>query len=192
MSVSPVAMLAVTVLQFLFLFGIVIALFLWRYKKVPPGKVMLIYGKGVQPGREFAIVTGGGKFIIPIVQSYSILSLDVKTLKTELKDVVAVTSEGETSVDVSYTVLYRIGSSDKAITLAAPLFLNASDEDMEFSVRTEVEKALREILFKYELEKITPLLDRYATLIAEKAQRTLDDSGIELRNLVIRGIEPRL
>ncbi|MGA1847757.1 MAG: SPFH domain-containing protein [Thermoplasmatota archaeon] len=192
MSVSPVAILAVTVLQLLFVLGIVIGLFLWRYKKVPPGKVMLIYGKGVQPGKEFAIVYGGGKFIIPVVQSYSLLSLEMKTLKTELKDVVAVTSEGETSVDVSYTVQYRIGSSDRAITLAAPLFLNASEEDMEFSVRTEVERALREVLSKYDLEKIIPLLDRYASLIAEKAQRNLEDSGMELRNLVIRGIDHSL
>jgi uncharacterized membrane protein YqiK len=191
MSINPVAVIAVAVGQFMFITVLIIVLYFWRYKKVPPGKVMLLYGRGIAPGREFAIIADGGKFIIPVVQSYSLLSVEIRTLKAELKDAVANTSEGETSVDVPYTAQYRIGTGEKEIIRAAPLFLNASDEDMEFAVRVEVERALRDVLFKFELEKIIPLLDRYASLVKEKAQRSLEDSGLEIRNLVLKEIRPR-
>jgi flotillin len=191
MSVGPVGVLAFAVVLFIFICLILIGLYFWRYKKVPPGKVMLIYGKGIAPGREFAIVKGGGKFIIPVVQSYSLLSLEVRTITAELKDGVTSTKNGDIVVDVAYTTQYRIGDSEKAISKAAPLFLNAKDEDMEFTVRSEVENALKEVLFKYDLERITPLLDRYASLVRERAQRDLDESGMEIRNLVIKDIRPR-
>jgi len=54
-----------------------------RYKKVPPDKAMVVYGKG-----GYQVVTGGAKFIYPIIHSYEMLPLDVRTLDVNVQDIV--------------------------------------------------------------------------------------------------------
>lgn len=39
-----------------------------RYKKVPPNKAMVVYGRRMGPGGQgYQVISGGGKFIIPII-----------------------------------------------------------------------------------------------------------------------------
>jgi uncharacterized membrane protein YqiK len=52
-------------------------IFASRYKKVPPNKAMVVYGRRMPSGRGYRVISGGGKFIMPIVESYEFLDLDL-------------------------------------------------------------------------------------------------------------------
>ena len=63
------------ILSFLGLVGAYAA----RYKKVPPDAAMVVYGRGFG-GKGYDVRRGGGKFIVPILESYRFLPLGIRTL----------------------------------------------------------------------------------------------------------------
>src|SRR3989337_392545 len=66
-----------------------LAVYASRYKRVPPDKAMVVYGRRAKEGRVgYSVITGGGKFIVPIVEAYEFLRLDVRTLDVVVTDIV--------------------------------------------------------------------------------------------------------
>ena len=68
----------------------VILVYAARYKKVPPDKAMVVYGRKMQPGVKigYQVISGGGKFILPVIEAYEFLLLDVRTLDVNVSDIV--------------------------------------------------------------------------------------------------------
>src|SRR3972149_37201 len=60
------------------IFVAIVAVYANRYKKVPPDAAMILYGREYAKGRGYEVWTGGGKFIIPIVESYRFLPLGIR------------------------------------------------------------------------------------------------------------------
>ena len=83
-----VALIFVGAIAVILVFIIMIAVYASRYKKVPPDQAMVVYGKAGSKGRAYDIVTGGGKFILPIVQAYAFMPLDVRTLEIIVTDII--------------------------------------------------------------------------------------------------------
>src|SRR5579885_605908 len=54
-----------------------------RYRKVGPNEALIISGRGEQP----RIVSGGGTFVVPIVEKADVLSLEVLTIDVHTPDV---------------------------------------------------------------------------------------------------------
>ena len=80
------AIIAIVILMVAMLAMIVI--YAARYKKVPPNKAMVIYGRKTrQGGPGYQVISGGGKFIIPIIESYDLISIAVRTLTFNLQDI---------------------------------------------------------------------------------------------------------
>ena len=46
-----------------------------RYKRVPPGHAMVVFGRRFGD-RRYQVIVGGGRFIQPIVESYVLISLE--------------------------------------------------------------------------------------------------------------------
>ena len=93
------AMSVVILLAFVIMatFGIYAA----RYKKVPPDKAMVVYGKrqkGTKKG--YRVISGGAKFIVPILESYEFLPLDVRTLDVVVNDIVTDVKQSGAKINI--------------------------------------------------------------------------------------------
>src|SRR5256712_10416553 len=91
----------------LIVLGIALAIFLAlvvyasRYKKVPPDKAMVVYGRKVKEGHVgYQVITGGGKFIVPIVEAYEFLPLDIRTLDVVVTDIITDVKESGAKVNI--------------------------------------------------------------------------------------------
>ena len=73
---------------FAFVIMAIIMVYASRYKKVPPDKAMVVYGKRQAGKKGYRVISGGAKFIVPIVESYEFLPLDVRTLDVVVRDIV--------------------------------------------------------------------------------------------------------
>src|SRR5688572_29786802 len=76
------------VLGALALFALLFAsmlLFVARYKRCPANKVLVISGK-VGGGNAARCISGGGKFVWPVVQEFDYLSLEPIQIDIPLKD----------------------------------------------------------------------------------------------------------
>ena len=59
-----------------------------RYVKVPPNKAMVVFGHRFQGGEGIMILTGGGRFIMPIIESWEWLDLSILTLNLKVDEIV--------------------------------------------------------------------------------------------------------
>ena len=64
-----------------------LAVYASRYKKVPPNAAMVVYGRKTKEGIGYSVISGGGRFILPIFESYEFLPLDVRTLDVNVINV---------------------------------------------------------------------------------------------------------
>ena len=132
-------MLAIIIFFLIFIMGFLVLLYLRFYKKVPPGCVMIIYGKGVDLTKgNFVALTGGGHFVVPVLQAYEIMPLDERPVSMELKDLPSKGGHPADYVNVESVYRYRIGISKDLINNAVISVLRKTDDERDVISREVV------------------------------------------------------
>src|SRR5688500_10694321 len=81
------------------------------YRRVPPSRAMVIYGRGTT-----RFVTGGGTFVVPIFEEFQFLDLTVKTVKKEKDEVYTVDG---VPILLDWVAQVQVDAQDQALTTAA-------------------------------------------------------------------------
>lgn len=180
------SMVIVTIILFVSLFG-VLAVYASRYKKVPPDKAMVVYGRKMHPGSNigYHVLSGGGKFILPIIENTDILDLGVKEVVLELDNVRTDPNEGSAPVRVKLTVLYKISSEPNAMMSAAECLLGKTEEEIKRMVEVVIEGTLRSIATTMTPRSIDLEREVVGVKIGVQALHDLQQIGIEIRALAI-------
>lgn len=187
MVVMVVALAGVLVVLFVVIVILVqIAILASRYKKVPPNKAMVVYGHRMMDGKGYLIVTGGGKFIMPVIEQYAFLPLDVRTLDIDLDNVTVDTAAGPRKARVKATAMFKISSEPTALDAAAEHLLGKPDAEIEGIARTILEGALRGLLSSMAFEKVGSDRDAVALGIQQRAGSDLMGMGLEVRSFVFK------
>jgi len=180
----------------LIVLGIALAIFLAlvvyasRYKKVPPDKAMVVYGRRTKAGRAgYEVITGGGKFIVPIVEAYEFLPLDVRTLDVVVTDIVTDVKESGAKVNIKAVAQVRIADDPAVLRTAASQLLHKRDEEVSAIALKTLEGHVRGICATLSIEQINSDRDRVATQVQGLAANDLRNIGLEIRSFVIKEIE---
>jgi len=180
-----------------------IAIYAMRYKKVPPNHAMVLfgrrYGPGSEPGSGMYVLMSGGKFILPIVESYALLSLapfeiglHVGRVRVDAKGA----SPRDVEVDVKATV--RVPPEREEILKAARHFLQGrefmpvrrsdeaealrkTEEDMKGTVSAVLERHARGVVARVPAD--TPEAE-IADAVSAAAAPDLAALGVHLVSLV--------
>ena len=190
MTVSMIASIIIILVVFLIISGLCVIFYIARYKKVPPGNVMLVYGAGTNGPGGFAVVASGGKFILPIIQSYAFLSVGLNVLEIRMRRIPSIHRRADTLSDVIYRTHYRIDPKGPNIAKAAQLFLNADKKVIDSTVAGAVEQEIKKIFSALSLEEIMKGTIIISEQIKRQSQEELDRSGLEIRTLEILDIIP--
>jgi uncharacterized membrane protein YqiK len=98
---------------------VILVLFLKQYRRCPPNRIMVIYGKASPDGSPVC-VHGGARLIVPVFQDYSFLSLE--PIRVEISR--QVTSSGKTIADPLPRVFsVAIGTEPELMQAAAARLL---------------------------------------------------------------------
>ena len=82
---TAISVLALVIGAIIAYIVIIILFYISRYKRVPPDSAMVIYGKGASDNKDgMIIITGGGKFGLPMVQSFERTCLFNNLLKRKI------------------------------------------------------------------------------------------------------------
>src|SRR2546425_5116716 len=180
----------------LIVLGIALAIFLAlvvyasRYKKVPPDKAMVVYGRRTKAGRAgYEVITGGGKFIVPIVEAYEFLPLDVRTLDVVVTDIVTDVKESGAKVNIKAVAQVRIADDPVVLRTAASQLLHKRDDEVSAIALKTLEGHVRGICATLTIEQINSDRDRVATQVQGLAANDLRNIGLEIRSFVIKEIE---
>lgn len=175
--------------------GIVLAIFLpiviyaARYKKVPPDKAMVVYGRAFEGGRGYRVYSGGGKWIRPITEAYEFLPLDVRTQDVVVTDIVTDVTKSGAKLNIKAVAQVRISDDPDTLRTAASQLLHKRDEQINEIALKTLEGHVRGICATLTIEQINSERDAVATQVQGLAANDLKNIGLEIRSFVIKEIE---
>lgn len=169
---------------------IILGIYASRYKKVPPDKAMVIYGKRAKKGaRGYMVVSGGGKFIWPVFQGFDFLPLDVRTLEIVVTDIVTNVKTSGAKLNIKAVTQYKIASDEASLYTAAEQLLHKADPEINEIAQKTLEGHVRGICATMTIESINSERDEVATRVQNMAAKDLRNMGMEIRSFVIKELE---
>src|SRR5881397_3637233 len=172
------------ILSFLGLVGAYAA----RYKKVPPDAAMVVYGRGLG-GKGYDVRRGGGKFIVPILESYRFLPRGIRTLDVIVNEIVTNVERSGARVNIKAVAQVRIADDPDVLRTAAGQLLHKSDQEINEIALKTLEGHVRGVCATLTIEQINSDRDVIASKILTMAGEDLKNMGIEIRSFVIKEIE---
>ena len=169
------------------IFGAVVALLLimWivgnLFRRVGPNRALIVYGWG---GTH--IVTGGGKVVWPLFQSFQELSLELMSFDVAPEQQLY-TSQG-VAVAVEAVSQIKVKSDPLSIRTAAEQFLTKVPEDRQALLRLVMEGHLRGIVGLLKVEEIVKEPEIVAGRVRDSVSDDLNKMGLEVVSFTIKKV----
>ena len=169
------------------IFGAVVALLLimWivgnLFRRVGPNRALIVYGWG---GTH--IVTGGGKVVWPLFQSFQELSLELMSFDVAPEQQLY-TSQG-VAVAVEAVSQIKVKSDPMSIRTAAEQFLTKPPEEREALLRLVMEGHLRGIVGLLKVEEIVKEPEIVAGRVRDSVSDDLTKMGLEVVSFTIKKV----
>lgn len=162
-----------------------------RFKKVPEGKAMVVYGRLMDSRSRigYRIITGKGKFILPIIECFEYLDLEKQKIVLDHRDVKVKESGADGKAKVRATVTFGIGDRPDVLKVAAEHLLHVYPGDTKRMVTNTVEGRLRVVLRTMDLVSEPPDPIALGMKIKAAARGELLNIGVQLDSLVIEEIQ---
>src|SRR5919202_1212092 len=167
--------------------GAVVALLLimWivgnLFRRVGPNRALIVYGWG---GTH--IVTGGGKVVWPLFQSFQELSLELMSFDVAPEQQLY-TSQG-VAVAVEAVSQIKVKSDPLSIRTAAEQFLTKPPEEREALLRLVMEGHLRGIVGLLKVEEIVKEPEIVAGRVRDSVSDDVNKMGLEVVSFTIKKV----
>ena len=168
------------VLAILFL----MAMFARLYRKAGPNEALVVYGF-----RGTRIVIGHGTLILPMLQSFRQLSLELMSFDVAppqdlyTKQGVAVTVEAVAQI--------KVKSDPESIKTASEQFLSKSDQDREALIRLVMEGHLRGIIGQLSVEQIVKEPEMVGDRMRGTCASDMTKMGLEVISFTIKEVRDK-
>jgi flotillin len=186
---SANVLIAVVLIALMFI--AIVAVYAARYKKVPPDKAMVVYGRRTKEAGAvgYQVISGGGKFIVPIIESYEYLPLDVRTLDVGVSDIVTDVNTSGAKINIKSVTQVKVSSEESSLKVAAEHLLHKSNAEINEIALKTLEGHVRGVCATMTIEAINSDRDTISQKIQKMAAQDLMNMGIEIRSFVIKEIE---
>lgn len=162
-----------------------VAVYAARYKRVPPNQAMVLYGRRYQGGKGFEVWTGGGKFILPIVESYVLISLEPFRTDLLLDGVIANARDPTPALlQVSVDAVSRVSDDPDALKKSAGMLIHKPPEEIKEIVARTLEGHVRGVIAS--ATTTTPDPVSVTDEVLTGARSDLSAMGIEVRTLFLK------
>jgi len=175
-------------------FIIVMRVIASRYKKIPPNAVGIFYGrkysvKDPVTGREqtlgFKVVGGGGRIILPFIESYQEMS--TAAFQTEI-DEKGIPNKDNVKINVRGVATCKISSIPEDLINAAQAFLGKPNDEIKVFVQNILKGHLRSIIGKLDIDSLLRERDAFNKKVVEESSEELKRLGIQIITLVIQEV----
>ena len=156
-----------------------------RYKRCPPNRLLVVYGK-VGHGPACKIVDGGGVFVLPVVQDYAYLSLTPLKCGIELSNALSMRNHG---VAAEATVSFAISSDPELSMLAAERLLGLREEEIVEQAREIVAAQLRSAIASLTTEDLEQDRSKVDATINQCVSEGLKQVGLKTLSVDIRNVK---
>src|SRR5437879_1181511 len=177
MDALIVVVAAVAVITLLLIMWVVGNLF----RRVGPNRALIVYGLG-----GTAIVSGGGKVVWPLFQSFQELSLELMSFDVAPEQQLY-TSQG-VAVAVEAVSQIKVRSDRESIQTAAEQFLTKPPEEREALLRLVMEAHLPDIVGLLKVEEIVKEPEIVAGRVRDSVSDDLNKMGLDVVSFTIKKV----
>ena len=139
-----------------------------RYRRCKPNQVLVVYGKTGGEKKSAKLYHGGAAFVLPIIQSYDVLSMEPMQIDCKLTGAL---SSQNIRVDVPTTITVAISTNPEIMQNAAERLLGMDTESTENLITDIVYGQMRLIIAEMTIEKLNSDRDEFL----DKARKNIDN-----------------
>ena len=154
------------------------------FRKAGPHEALIVYGL-----RKTRIINGGGTFIVPLIETYRQLSLQLMSFDVAPQQDLY-TKQG-VAVTVEAVAQIKVKSDPESIRTAAEQFLTKSDAAREGLIRLVMEGHLRGIIGQLSVEQIV----KEPEMVGDRMRATCADDmskmGLEVISFTIKEVRDK-
>lgn len=165
-------------------FAFVLIGFLSRYKMCPPDRVLVVYGN-IGGERSSKCHNGGATFVLPILQSYSYLSLRPMNLDVPLKGALSAQNI-RVNTPASFTI--GISTQEGVMENAATRLLGLPTDEIESLAKEIIIGQMRVVIASMTIEEINNDREKLIRHITEGVDVELNKVGLRMINCNITDI----
>jgi len=180
-SASPAVLIAAAILGLLFSFALFVAA---RYKRCPANKVLVISGSFTGDNAAKCI-SGGGAFVLPVVQEFDYLSLEPIQIDIPLKDALSFENI-RVSVPSVFTV--AVGTDEVVRQNAAIRLLKLDQPQIKRQAQDIIFGQMRQVIASMRIEEINKDRETFLHNIQTSLEPELRKIGLVLLNVNITDI----
>lgn len=156
-----------------------------RYRRCKPNQVLVVYGKTGGEKKSAKLYHGGAVFVLPIIQSYDILSMEPMQIDCRLTGAL---SSQNIRVDVPTTITVAISTNPEIMQNAAERLLEMDTEFTENLITDIVYGQMRLIIAEMTIEKLNSDRDEFLDKARKNIDNELNKLGLYLLNINISDI----
>ncbi|MGA1794056.1 MAG: SPFH domain-containing protein [Thermoplasmatota archaeon] len=167
---------------------IIILIYASRYKRVPPGKALVVYGKGIRPP-GYIIITAGGMFILPVVQGHNFIPLDKWNCEIPVEGL-ASNSDPQKRIDMKLYCQFGIGDDEKNMQKAVKNFLRKSDsevhDEIEEMIKAHASAVSRDLFRKYPLPQLADDWTATGEMVRKRVEAKVSFMGVTVPTTMVK------
>lgn len=156
-----------------------------RYRRCKPNQVLVVYGKTGGEKKSAKLYHGGAAFVLPIIQSYDVLSMEPMQIDCKLTGAL---SSQNIRVDVPTTITVAISTNPEIMQNAAERLLGMDTESTENLITDIVYGQMRLIIAEMTIEKLNSDRDEFLDKARKNIDNELNKLGLYLLNINISDI----
>lgn len=156
-----------------------------RYRRCKPNQVLVVYGKTGGEKKSAKLYHGGAAFVLPIFQSYDVLSMEPMQIDCKLTGAL---SSQNIRVDVPTTITVAISTNPEIMQNAAERLLGMDTESTENLITDIVYGQMRLIIAEMTIEKLNSDRDEFLDKARKNIDNELNKLGLYLLNINISDI----
>jgi len=176
------------ILTFVFVIFVTTIALLKRYKRCPPDRVMVIFGK-IGPGpsgrRSARCIHGGAAFIWPVIHDYHFLELKPITMDIDLKGAL---SQQNIRINVPSTFTVGISTQPGVMENAAERLLGIPANEIRRIAEDIIFGQTRVVIATMKIEEIIANRDKFVENITNGVEVELKKIGLKLINVNVKDI----
>lgn len=169
-----------------------------RYKKIPPGKVGIFYGRKYtyedpktkeKITKGFKALTAGGKIIVPFVESYQEMETDAFNVPIIEQ---GIPNKDNVPINVKGSAVCKLSTQPEDIINAAENFLGKTSQEIEEIVRNILLGHNRSIIGNSSIEELLRQRDEYNKKVQGESVEELKRLGVEIKTVVMHEVTDAL
>ncbi len=153
-----------------------------NYRKCPPNKVLVVYGRKNKEGQGFRLITGGSALVLPLLESFTEIGLE--NFSVEAQVLKAPNFDG-VAVNVDATANVKVSSDPKLLSKAVERMLGKQPAEIKAMLKVTLDGLLRQIIGTLTIEEMVKDREKLAQGVLNNALTELNKLGFDIDNFVI-------